>query len=211
LYPALRFVVQLGELGSSDQQSRLSTPSTPQQLNWPIKPMKDMSRSFTSRITVQQRTVGGPQPVRDAAVYILRVPTVSPSLPSHALLARISAELKAHLGILRSNSSATLVLAANLLPEPGAVDPDIEAVSRLRDLALSQLANQREIGTAEVMEVVNAVRDETGQLVLVNKLHSRSSATVALEIRYRADADRNEYAPTPENGCLPPGILQIRT
>jgi hypothetical protein len=142
------------------------------------------------------------QAVQDAAVYILRVPPTSLELPSRLLLERIYVELKAHIAVLRANSSATLVLTAHLLPEFGAVDPDVEAGARLRDLSLAQLANDREIESSEVMEVLNSVRDDRGRLVLVNKLRFRNNAAVAFEIHYQEDAERHSITPSDRSESL---------
>jgi hypothetical protein len=112
------------------------------------------------------------------------MPLFSRSSASH-----IISELRAHLAILRGNSSARLVLAPCLLPEPGTVEADVEAMARLRDLTMMQLANDREMDAAELMELISNVHDNMGRLVVVNKLQSRSSSTVALEIKYRSYAD----------------------
>lgn len=113
-------------------------------------------------------------------------------MPSDSVPARIIAELRAHIGVLRASSCATLVLTARLLPEPGTVDPDVEAIARLRDLSLFQLANEREMEMLELMDILNSVRDSMGRLVLVNKLRSRNNAMVAFKVQYQAYADRHE-------------------
>lgn len=159
----------------------------------------EIRRQLSSRITVQQRAPGTTQSIYDAAVYILRLPSRSPGVPSHSLPARIIAELRAHIDVLRMSSGATLVLTARLLPEPSTVGPDVEAVARLRDLSLLQLANEREIEMLKLMDMLNSVRDSMGRLVLVNKLSSPNNATVALEVRYQAYADRHDLRPAVEN------------
>ena len=158
-----------------------------------------MQQQLNSRITVQQRAPGTPQSVYDAAVYILRLPSPSPAMPSESLPARIIAELRAHIGVLRASSCATLVLTARLLPEPGTVDPDVEAIARLRDLSLLQLANEREMEMLELMDILNSVRDSMGRLVLVNKLRSRNNATVAFKVQYQAYADHHDLRQAPAN------------
>lgn len=153
------------------------------------------AKEFSPRITVQKRASGALQVVKDAAVYILRLPAPSPVMPSHSLPTRILAELRAHLGVLRvNNTSATLVLAPRLLPEPGTVEPDVEAKVRLRDLSRLQLANEREMEMGELLEIVHSVHDSVGRLVVINKLRSRNSATVALGVKYQAYADRHHEA-----------------
>ena len=194
----------MSDSGVGLQPARPSTPATPL-LNRSMDSLfriGDPQQQLNGRITVQYRSPGSLQTVHDAAVYIYGVPSTSPGLPSRVLLARISAELKAHMAVLRENSSATLVLTAHLLPEPGAVDPDVEAVARLRDLMLVQLANEHEIEASEVMEVLNSMRDENGRLVLVNKFHSCDNATTAFEIRYRLDTERQSITPSERSGRL---------
>jgi hypothetical protein len=152
----------------------------------------EMSPHLASRISVQERAPGTLQSVPDAAVYILHLPSAVPGATSQSLLAHISAELKAHMGVLRANRSATLVLMARLLPEPGTVEPHVEAIARLRDLSLLQLSNEREIDMAELLDMLNGVKDSMGHLVVVNKLRSRNSATVALGVKYQGYTDRRE-------------------
>lgn len=197
LYPALHFIVQMSEPGPSGHvpQQPMSDwwpPTAPASLSRASTPgpkLGEMRQQLSSRITVQQRTPSTPQSVYDAAVYILRLPSPSTGVPSHSLSAHIIAELKAHIGVLRASSYATLVLTASLLPEPGTVDPIVEAKARLRDLSLLQLANEREIEILELMEMLDSVRDSTGRLVLVKKHCSRDNAMVAFEVRYQTYAD----------------------
>lgn len=125
------------------------------------------------------------QCVHHAAVYILHLSSLLPRVPARSVPDRIIAELRAHIGVLRS-SSAMLVLIAQVLPEPGTVDRDIEAVARLRDLSFLQLANEHEIEMLELVNLVNSVKDGLGQLVLTNRHRGRSPVTVALEIRYQS-------------------------
>jgi hypothetical protein len=66
------------------------------------------------------------------------------------------------------------------------VNSEVEASARLRDLALMQLANEREIELAEWINLLGSVSDSTGRLVVVNKIQSRESTVVLLEIRYQA-------------------------
>ncbi|KAI1493818.1 O-methyltransferase family protein [Biscogniauxia mediterranea] len=170
LYPALRFIVQMNDPVDIENGG-------------------GKAGEFNPRITVDRRSPASPQTVKDAAVYILRLPSHSPGIPSRSLPARILAELAAHLGILRTNSSAALVLVPHLLPEPGTVDPDVEALARLRDLSRLQLANEREMEMGELVDLVHSVHDGMGRLVVVNKLRTRNSTTVALGVKYQTYAD----------------------
>ncbi|RMD39344.1 hypothetical protein DV735_g5783, partial [Chaetothyriales sp. CBS 134920] len=203
-YPCLRFIVQMSRPKPGIQQAQPSASGSPT-TNWSAGALlrtSDFRQPLTSRISVQHRNPGAPQPVHNAAVYILRAPPTSLELPSRAVLAQISSELKAHVAVLRANSSATLVLTAHLLPEFGAVDPDVEAGARLRDLSLAQLANDREIEVFEVMETISGVRDDKGHLVLVNKLCFHNTATIAFEIQYQEDTKRHSITPSKHSESL---------
>ncbi|KAL8830461.1 MAG: hypothetical protein Q9191_001423 [Dirinaria sp. TL-2023a] len=170
MYPALHFIVQVIE----PAQNSIGT----------VGAGAGKAKDFSERITVQKRMPAATQVVKDAAVYILRLTTPCPSLPT-----TIIAELSAHLGVLRANASATLILAPPLLPEPGTVDPDVEAMARLKDLSHMQLTNECGLGLSELIEMVNSVHDSRGRLVVVNKLRSHDRATVALGVQYQAYAD----------------------
>ena len=212
LYPSLRFIVQMSEPGANGQgpppshvapqamyNRYLSTPTSTSGASTPMSKSSEMPVQLSSRITVQQRAPGTLQSFYGAAIYILRLPSPSPAAPSHSLPPRIIAELRAHIGVLRASNGATLVLTARLLPEPGTVDPDVEATARLRDLTLLQLANEREVEMSQLIDMLNSVRDSMGRLVLVNKLRSRSNATVAFEVRYQPYSNRHEVRPSSTN------------
>lgn len=172
MYPSLHFIVQL------------CTPSSKNEAGDTCK-TEDLNR----RITVQKRVPGAIQTVKDAAVYILQL-----SSPSHSLASRVASELQAHLTVLSKNSMATLILAPRLLPEPGSVDPDVEAVARMRDLSRLQLTNEYEIELSELIEMVNSVHDSRGRLVVVNKLRSSNNVTVALGVKYQPYTDGLDIA-----------------
>ena len=157
-HPALNFVVQCES----------PIPTTP------------MSATCNN-LSVQQRSQGSCQPISDAAVYLLR-------LSRHACKPtrnRIVAELSAHLGVLRANKTALLILTSPVLPEPGTVTPYIERLARLRDLSLLQLAGAGDPSLQELLDLVGSINDGDGGLVVVKKLHASSSPTVALGIRYQ--------------------------
>jgi hypothetical protein len=155
-------------------------------------PTNEVRHQLNSRITVQQRVQGPgtPQIVHDAAVYILHLPPPLPGIPIGSTTTQISAELRVHLDVLRSNRSATLILVARILPESGTVGPDVEALACLRDLSMLQLANLREMEMLELMNMLNSVSDGIGRLVLVNQRRSPCNGAIALEVRYEACAGR---------------------
>lgn len=152
----------------------------------------EIPSQLTSRLTIQKRIQATPQTVEGAAVYILRLPSPSPTAPPRSLPPQITAELKAHLGVLRASSTSRLILTARLLPETGIVDAEAEAMARLRDLSLLQLANDHELEMLEFVNMLNSVGDGVGRLVLVNKLRAWNNATVAFEVRYQAYADSHK-------------------
>ena len=163
MHPSLRFIVQM------------------------IDPALDTNgtiEGFSGRIAIQRRLPAAVQEVGDAAVYILRLTTPFSPLP-----AQILAELNAHLNVLRTSPTTTLVLALPLLPEPKVVSADAEAKARLRDLCRLQLTNQREMELSELLEVINSVGDSSGRLVAVSTLRCPQSATVALGVQYRTYTD----------------------
>ena len=151
-------------------------------------------KELNDRITVQKRALGELQTVKDAVVYILHLPA-SLAVLSQPLPASMLVELRAHLVVLRVNTAATLILMVHLLPEPGTVEPHVEAMARLRDLARLQLANEREMEMGQMVEMVNSAHDSTGCLVVVDKLRSRNSATVALAVKYQLYTENDEKGP----------------
>lgn len=141
---------------------------------------------LSGRVTLQKRTPGTTQFVRPAAVYLVHLPSPSPSLPWSAISTHAVSELTAHVDVLRANPSARLVLTALVLPSQGTVDAEIEAAARVRDLSLLQLANGKHAGKSEVVGLLNGVRDSGGGFVLTDEIRSTSSAFVAWEIQYQA-------------------------
>lgn len=144
-----------------------------------------------SGIEVQLRTPHTPQVVKDAAVYLVRGP--SDLLDYQGLATWVQAELQSHLDVLRASPDSLLLLAVEQLrPDPGSVDPAVEAVAAARAMNFAQLAGDEapEMDLAKLEQLVGRVRDTNtkdgggGGLVVLNKLHSRHSSTVALGIKY---------------------------
>jgi hypothetical protein len=152
--------------------------------------LADLPQQLSSRITIQQRIPATPQSVRNAAVYILRLSSPSPSSPLSSINSKAAAELSAHVDVLRANPGSRLMLTALVLPAPGTVDLETEAAARLRDLSLLQLANGRQAEMVELVDVLNGVRDSSGGLVLTNEIRSPTSPLVAFEVRYQAYDDQ---------------------
>ncbi|KAG4034861.1 hypothetical protein MFRU_002g02110 [Monilinia fructicola] len=170
LNPALHFQMQLDAPKDRDMYMEKQREETFEQELGSPEP----------RITITHRPigVGYPQTATDAAVYILHLPEE----PSATL-----AELKEHLNILRAGNAVMLILTASLLPEPGSIpDPETEATVRSRDLALLhlQLTTTGEMEMVELLRMIETVSDNSGKLVVINKLRSRNNIVVALAVKY---------------------------
>jgi hypothetical protein len=142
-----------------------------------------------SRITLHERIHTAAQSVKNAAVYIIRLPSPSPSAPLDSVMSRAAAALNAHIDVLRTSPESRLVLTALVLPAPGTVDLNSEVVARLGDLSLLQLANGRQVEGVEVVDMLKRVRDNSGGLILTDEIHSPNSPLVAFEVRYQAYDD----------------------
>ncbi|KAK7698687.1 hypothetical protein SLS64_012298 [Diaporthe eres] len=152
---------------------------------------KDNSGTIASsdaNLNVTYRSAGMPQHVKDAAVYILHLPAARPRpSPGGSPATLIKAELQSYLDLLRTNGSVMLVLTTRLLPEPGSLcGPEVEAVARARDLCMLQLTNEGELELAEVLCMIEAVRDNAGKLVVTSQLRSHNNLIVALVVKHQA-------------------------
>lgn len=99
----------------------------------------------------------------------------------------IKSELQSYLDLLRSNGGVMLVLTTRLIPETGSLcGPEIEAVARARDLFMLQLANEGEMELAEMLGIIEAVRDNVGKLVVTSQLRSHNNSIVALVVKHQA-------------------------
>ena len=150
---------------------------------------------LSGKITLQKRIAGSTQFVRSAAVYMLHLPSPSPSLPWPAVSSHAVSELTAHLDVLRSHSGSRLVVTAMVLPLPHpqgsgqggtTADAEMEAAARVRDLSLLQLANGKHPEKAEVVDLLHGIRDGAGGFVLTDEIGSPTSAFVAWEVQYQA-------------------------
>jgi hypothetical protein len=154
---------------------------------------------MSERISVTYRTSGMPQPVTDAAVYLLHTQVAHPKTASAqnvngmgmgmgmGLAMTVRAELQDHLGVLRASGGVMLILTTRLLPDPGSTpDPEVEAVARTRDLHMLQLANEAEMEMTELLAIIETVGDALGKLALSNELRSHDGLVLALAVKYQA-------------------------
>lgn len=160
VYPILRFNVQV-----LDQEPGMKSGRNLDNLN--------------PRLTVTSRTLGQRQTASEAVVYILHLPSASPSI--------LLNELSAHLDALRTRGSIMLILTARVLPELGSLsDPEAESTARSRDLALLQLTNDGEMEMEDLVEIIGTVGDNIGKFVVTKKLCARNGLVVALVVKYQA-------------------------
>ncbi|KXG53335.1 uncharacterized protein PGRI_003850 [Penicillium griseofulvum] len=140
------------------------------------------------RITLQNRTQGTLQNVHDADVYVIGLPSPSPTLPVLTILDQMASELRAHLPVARaSRRPAILMLVPRLIYDHGSTAESTgELVARLHDLSLLQLANERAMEMAELIQIVNSIGDGTGRLGVVRRMGTPHMAGVLLEVRYHA-------------------------
>lgn len=175
MYPLLRFIVQLSDSKNDGEEAVGVIDSS-------VVP-----GGLRGRVTVQRRAPEAVQPVTDATVYVLRLTstTTTTTAPSPCSPAQVVAELNAHVGALRANAAATLILTAPLLPEPGAVRPDAEARARLGNLCCLQLTGQYGMELSELLRLVGRAGDESGRLVVASRLRCPNSDMVALGVKYQ--------------------------
>lgn len=148
------------------------------------KPWEKFTSPGRSGIEVQLRTPHMPQVVKDAAVYLVRGPS---DLDYQGLATWVQAELQSHLDVLRASPDSLLLLAVQLRPDPGSVEPAVEAVACAREMNFAQLTGDApEMDLTDLEQLVGRVRDtkDGGGLVVLNKLHNRHSSTIALGIKY---------------------------
>ncbi|KAL4756994.1 uncharacterized protein BDW70DRAFT_163963 [Aspergillus foveolatus] len=193
-FPTLRLIVQIYHTRSSSSlhdlehlrliemmggvESDSSSSSSPGSGSRPS--------SAGSRITVTYRAAGTPQPVIDAAVYILHLRSPA-GVEGIDRIGMVRAELQYYLGILRSSGGILLIPTAKLLPEPGSLaDPMLEAVARAHDLTMLQLANEGEMEMTQLISVIQAIQDNLGRLVITNQLRSPNSLIVCLTVKHEA-------------------------
>ncbi|ETS76958.1 hypothetical protein PFICI_10832 [Pestalotiopsis fici W106-1] len=186
LHSTPRFTVQTFQEDSVEQGTAVTTTATTSSSFISKSSEEPSPKRIKPGITYQKRSLGSPQVVTDATMYVMRLERPHSTSVQRSILdeGQIVSELRAHLGVLKHNSNATLILIGPLLPEAGAIDAKAEMVVRFRDLSLNQLTSEREMEVGELVDIIGDVQDESGCLVVVNKLYSRTSSTVALEVRY---------------------------
>ena len=208
MYPALHLIVQISEprlqnhpalRHSTTEGGHQPTSASETGLTGSGANPYGIPPQLASRITIERRISASSQKAEGAAVYLLHLPSPSPTAPSRSISTQIIADLKAHLGVLRRSSiDCRLILAVRPLlpPDTGSADDHLDitaaAVAHVRDLALLQLANDHELETSELVDMVNSVADSAGCLVVVNELRAWNHVTVAFEVRYQSYSSTHE-------------------
>lgn len=150
----------------------------------------NVDRMRPPRITILDRVIGSPQPIQDAAVYVINLPLPEPGMPPSPLATQIRAEMMAHLNTLRTNRSATMVLVVPSFLDRGADSSKSLSLAEIRDFSLLHLTNEQEMRLPEIIDLLHKMSDSEGRLVLVNKVISAERyGTVGLEVKYQAYAD----------------------
>ncbi|KAJ6031463.1 hypothetical protein N7540_002195 [Penicillium herquei] len=152
------------------------------------------SNGTSSRVSFQKRCLGSLQNVPDADIYVIGLPSPSLAIPVSAILDQIASELRAHLHILRSERRpAVLLLTTRPMSDhiPG-TDSTGELITRLHDLSLLQLANERAMEMTELMQVVNGIGDTAGCLGVVRRMTTPHITDALLEVRYHAYHDASD-------------------
>ncbi|KAF7526525.1 hypothetical protein G7054_g10718 [Neopestalotiopsis clavispora] len=172
-YPSAQFAVQL------------SGPAIPGGV-WTAGPPDQAQKEvlIAGRIDVSRRAVGSPQPISEAALYILDLSISSLNLGQPK--EHVSAELRAHLDILRLNRNSALVLISFILPETRTGSLEEETMTSLRELCMLQLHNQQLLSFKELSELIHNTNDRMGHLSVVREAFSGTRDAVALEIHYQA-------------------------
>lgn len=133
-----------------------------------------------------------PQPVKDAAVYIVQPSFGSATTDIHSPQELLTMELKSHFSVLQANTSALLILAPTMLPEPGSVPINLEVQARLLDFAAMQFNQKSAIEVTELFKLTESIFDSHGRLMVTNRLRSADGATIALAVKYQSFSERSE-------------------
>ena len=89
-----------------------------------------------------------------------------------------------HLGALKANPAARLIIMDTVLPPPGSISTVEEALLRVRDLAMIQAFNSKERELGEFIEIFAQAADEQGCLVLQNMVKPAGSVMSVMEVVY---------------------------
>nr|POE78414.1 trypacidin cluster transcriptional coactivator tpcd [Quercus suber] len=152
----------------------------------------------SGKLNVQMRQLGTSQPVRSAAVYILRLSPPSPAIETHILRSQIVTELRIHFNLLLNNPTTILLVVISLPQDSSQVDADIHAFAQTQDLWQFQMTNERTLDTAELVSLIHSTQDAKHHLVISRRLSGRRDHDAVFQVHVRPHAD----AGTSWNLCL---------
>ncbi|KAK8113412.1 hypothetical protein PG984_013938 [Apiospora sp. TS-2023a] len=129
----------------------------------------------SGRIAISYRGLGTRQPIRSAAFYLMDLSPVGMGSSMH----QVSAEVREHLTILRTNSNSALVIISydnTSVDKSTTISPEKEAIPRLRELCMFQLSNQHQqsVSASDLSELVNSCHDATGRLSVMKRVCSET-------------------------------------
>ena len=160
-FPDLNFVIQ--DLASNAEVGRkAATDSLPAQV--------------LSRLTFQPHDFTLPQPVRGAAVYLLRM--ILHDWPDEQAV-KIIRSIVAAMEKEKAASCSRLLIMDSVLPEPGSVPLSVERVVRVRDLTMMQAFNSKERGLQDWKRLLDAA---DRRLRLVSVVQPPGSDMSVLEV-----------------------------
>ena len=153
-FPALRCIVQ-----TNDEEAHRS---------W-----RRHEGDASSPVAMTKRTMGAPQTVLDAAVYILHLPASAPS--------EVLCELMAHFAVLQACGASMLIWTGYMLPEPGSIpNSDSETLARSLDLAQLRLTGKGEMEIVDLLRLIESIGNGTRKLAVAKTIRSRDDIVVAL-------------------------------
>lgn len=161
-FPNLRFVVE-------------DLPETVENSKNFLAPLPE---SLQSRITTCGHNFFTPQPLKSAQIYLLRM--ILHDWPA----AEAVTILKNHLDVLKSNPSARLLIMDTVLPVPGSISRNEEALLRVRDLAMVQAFNSKERELSEFEDLFAQTKDQDGGLAMKRTFKPTGSVMTIIEVAY---------------------------
>jgi 6-hydroxytryprostatin B O-methyltransferase len=170
-YPNLSFIVQ--DLPDTIVNGPVLISSSPEQIR--------------SRISCQAHDFFTPQTVTDADVYFLRM--IFHDWPDK----EAATILRNLLPVLVGRPSARLIIMDTILPDPGTIPTNEEALLRVRDLTMLQAFNskERELNDWKTLFATVSAEKSGGALKLQNVTKPFGSLMSLMEITWVADEAPN--------------------
>jgi len=168
-----------------------------------------LPESFRSRITTCGHNFFTPQPVKSAQIYLLRM--ILHDWPA----AEAVSILKNHLEVLKANPAARMLIMDTVLPVPGSISRNEEALLRVRDLAMVQAFNSKERELSEFEDLFTQTKDQDGGLVMKNTFKPTGSVMTIIEVAYERHPVStypfmsNHAIPIAQNGNITGSALQL--